>query len=333
MAQTAAKEAMYWERDESGRIHCLLCPHGCRLGEREIGRCRVRQNLDGALRTLNYGRVSALNWDPVEKKPIFHFHPGRLILSLGTVGCNLACAFCQNWSISQGTAGTRRMEPEDAVRLAESEPDNLGIAYTYNEPFVWYEFVLETSRRIKDEGLCNILVTNGYIQEEPLRELLPLIDAMNVDIKAMDKAFYRELCRGRPEPPQRTVEIAYEAGCLVEVTNLVIPNWNDDDEDIKALVDWLSGVYRGIPLHFSRYHPDHKLTEPPTPVETLLRAREIASEKLDYVYVGNVWGQGEDTICPSCKKIVVARRGFSVSEVRVTDGRCEYCGGEVAVVG
>jgi pyruvate formate lyase activating enzyme len=179
-----------------------------------------------------------------------------------------------------------------------------------------------------------VLVTNGYVSEGPLRELLPYVEAMNVDIKSMGTEFYRELCRGRPEPPRRTVEIAHQAGCLVEVTNLVIPNWNDRDDEIAALVEWLAGVGRDIPLHFSRYHPDHKFTEPPTPTETLARAREIALGKLDYVYVGNVWGmEGEDTLCPHCRKTVVARRGFEVSRVGVKNGRCEFCGGEVKVVG
>ncbi len=334
MAQLGLREAMFWKRGQGGRVHCLLCPNDCRIAQGETGACRVRQNIDGVLRTLNYERVSAVNMDPVEKKPLFHFHPGSEILSLGTVGCNLSCAFCQNWSISQGTAGTRRMSSQEAVALALDRPSNIGIAYTYNEPFIWYEFMADTAPRIKDAGLYNVLVTNGYVSERPLRELLPYIDAMNVDIKAMGASFYRELCRGRPEPPRRTVEIAHEAGCLVEVTNLVIPNWNDDEAGIRALVDWVAGIGRDIPLHFSRYHPDHKMTEPPTPTDTLLRAQAIAREKLDYVYIGNVWaGTGENTLCPNCGETVIERRGFTVSRLRVHDGKCDRCGGSVKVVG
>ncbi len=334
MAELGLKEGMYWEKGEGGRVHCLLCPHGCRIAEDQFGLCRVRQNVRGVLRTHNYERVSAVHWDPIEKKPLFHFHPGSIILSLGTVGCNLACAFCQNWSISQAAAGTRRMTSQEALQTALGEPGSIGISYTYNEPFIWYEYVLETGKLAKEAGLHNVLVTNGYVQEEPLRELLPYVDAMNVDVKSMGENFYRELCRGRPEPPRRTVEIAHEAGCLVEVTNLVIPNWNDSEEDISALIDWVAGIGRDIPLHFSRYHPDHKLTEPPTPAETLLRARQMALERLDYVYIGNVWGgDGEDTCCPSCGKTVIARAGFTVSRVAVKDGKCEFCGGEVRVAG
>ena len=334
MAEAHLKEALYWEPGGNGRVQCLLCPHGCRIAEGEVGQCRVRRNVGGVLRSLNYGRVSSVHWDPIEKKPLFHFHPGATILSLGTIGCNLACAFCQNWSISQSLPGTRHMSPDEAVLLAKKEKSNIGISYTYNEPFIWYEFVLETARLAKAEGLKNVLVTNGYVNEKPLRELLPYIDAMNIDIKSMNEDFYRELCRGRPEPPRRTAEIARESGCLVEITNLVIPNWNDRDEDVRALIDWVASLGTDVALHFSRYHPDYKMTEPPTPAETLFRARELAKEKLPYVYIGNLPGAGgEDTICPKCGAVVVERSGFGVTRLAIKNGRCESCGGEIPIVG
>jgi len=334
MTKAGLKEALYWEQAEGGRVHCLLCPHGCRIAEGEVGLCRVRANVGGVLRTLNYARVSAVHLDPIEKKPLFHFHPGAVILSVGTVGCNLACSFCQNWAISQVEAGTRPLLPEHAVLAAKAEPDNLGLAYTYNEPMIWFEYVLETAQLARAEGLKNVLVTNGYVNEAPLRELLPFVDAMNVDVKAMSTGFYRELCRGKPEPPRRTVEIAKECGVTVEVTNLVIPNWNDREEQVRALVDWLAGVDPELPLHFSRYHPDYHLAEPPTPVETLVRAREWAREKLAYVYIGNVdVAGGEDTVCPSCHQVVVARRGFSVSAVAVAGGKCRHCQHPIPIVG
>jgi len=334
MAGAELKEARYWHPTEGRRVHCLLCPHECRLAEDQLGLCRVRQNVRGVLRTLNYGRVSSVNWDPIEKKPLFHFHPGSTILSLGTIGCNLACAFCQNWAISQSPAGTRRMSPDQALALARSEPGNIGISYTYNEPFIWYEFVFDTAQLAATAGLKNVLVTNGYVNEAPLAELLPYVDAMNIDIKAMRPEFYRELCRGRPEPPRRTAEIARQHGCLVEITNLLIPNWNDREEDIQALVDWVAALGKDVPLHFSRYHPDYQLTEPPTPPETLFRAREIAQQKLSYVYLGNLWGaEGENTICPACGKVVVERRGFTVSRISVKAGRCAFCGEPIPIVG
>jgi pyruvate formate lyase activating enzyme len=288
----------------------------------------------GVLRTLNYAQVSSVNLDPIEKKPIFHFHPGSSILSLGTIGCNLACTFCQNWAISQAAAPTRHMTPERAATVAKEHPENIGIAYTYNEPFVWYEFVLETAQLVKEAGLSNVLVTNGYVMERPLRELLPHIDAVNIDVKSMSERFYRDLCRGSSEPPRRTAEIAKEAGCLVEITNLVIPNWNDSRDEIRSLVDWVVGLGADVPLHFSRYHPDHRLTEPSTPPETLVRARDMAAERLHHVYIGNLWlPGGEDTTCPGCGEVVVERRGFAVSRIAVTDGRCQSCGGEIAIIG
>jgi len=327
------KEAMYWKTGADGRAHCYLCPQHCHISEGAVGACRVRKNIQGKLYSLNYGRVSSVNLDPIEKKPLFHFYPGSVILSLGTVGCNLSCKFCQNWQISQEEVPTRLLQPREAVRLAQQDADNLGIAYTYNEPFIWYEYLLETAPLARAAGLKNVLVTNGYVEEEPLKQILPFIDAMNVDVKSMRDEFYRKLCRGRADPARRTVEIAHES-CLVEVTNLVIPGWNDSDEDFRELVDWLSGLDRNIPLHFSRYHPAYQMTAPPTPAETLHRAREIAREKLPHVYLGNIMEEGvEDTVCPSCGKRVVERRGFGVLSVRVKDGKCDFCGAPVPIVG
>jgi pyruvate formate lyase activating enzyme len=334
MHDAGLKEARYWEPADGGRARCLLCPHGCRIAEGQAGVCQVRRNLGGVLRSLNYGRVAAVHLDPIEKKPLFHFHPGALILSLGTVGCNLACSFCQNWAISQAASGTRPLLPEQAVAAAQAEVGNIGLAYTYNEPFVWYEFVLETAELARAAGLKNVLVTNGFVSEAPLRELLPLIDAMNVDIKSMREEFYRELCRGQAAPPRRTVELARAAGCVVEITNLVIPNWNDSDEDFTDLTEWIAGLDPEVPLHFSRYHPDHKLSEPPTPAATLARARELAGQKLPYVYVGNLrTSDGENTLCPGCGKTAVERQGFEVVRLAVHDGRCDACGAALPIVG
>jgi len=336
MNDVGLKEALYWEKTETGRVLCQLCPHGCRIADGQVGLCQVRKNVVGTLFTLNYGRISAANLDPIEKKPLFHFYPGSLILSLGTVGCNLACSFCQNWSIAQtgDTTGTRPLTPEHAMKMAQSEPGNIGLAYTYNEPFMWYEFVLEAAELARAADLKNVLVTNGYVQEAPLRQMLPFIDAMNVDVKSMSERFYRELCRGKPEPPRRTVELAKEYGCEVEITNLVIPNWNDTEQDFRALVDWAASVDQNLPMHFSRYHPDYRLAEPPTSAQTLLRAREIAREKLNYVYLGNLYPpEGENTDCPSCGRTVIARQGFAVTAVSVVDQKCGFCGFGIPIVG
>ena len=325
---------MFYDPPADGRIRCRLCPHECRIAEGKTGICRVRQHRDGALYALTYSQVTSVNLDPIEKKPLYHFHPRSLILSVGTLGCNLACDFCQNWQISQDTAPTRTLTPQQAVELAQGERRNIGIAFTYNEPLIWYEYVHDTAYLARERGLKNVLVTNGYINEEPLRKLLPAIDAMNVDIKSYSDDFYRTLCKGKAEPPRRTAEIAHAEGCLVELTNLIIPGYNDAEDDLRALVDWVAGIDPAIPLHFSRYHPAHKLQAPPTPVETLQTAYRIAKKKLKYVYLGNVIDVGgDDTECPACGATVVLRSGFSARVTGVEDGKCTRCGAEVKITG
>jgi len=332
--QPDGKVCRFWDPPENGRLLCRLCPHECRIGDGNTGICRVRQNRGGALYALTYSQVASIALDPIEKKPLYHFHPGSLILSLGTLGCNLACSFCQNWELSQDMAPTRTLTPQQAVELAQREPRNLGLAFTYNEPLIWYEYVYDTAHLARAAGLKNVLVTNGYVNEEPLRELLPLIDAMNVDVKSYGEEFYQTLCKGRAAPVRRTVEIAHAAGCLVELTNLVIPGHNDSEEDLRALVDWVASVDPAIPLHFSRYHPAYQLDAPPTPAATLETAYRIAREKLQYVYLGNITGSGgEDTHCPTCGRTVVVRRGFSAQVTGVGDGKCAHCGGRINIIG
>jgi pyruvate formate lyase activating enzyme len=333
---------MFWDPPQDGRIHCRLCPHECRIADGKTGICRVRQNRGGVLYPLTYSQVSSINLDPIEKKPLYHFHPGSCILSLGALGCNLACAFCQNWEISQATPSTplragvptRTLTPQQAVELAQREPRNIGLAYTYNEPLIWYEYVHDTAQLARKARLKNVLVTNGYINEDPLRQLLGVIDAMNVDVKSYTEEFYRTLCKGKAAPVRRTVEIAHAAGCLVELTNLIIPGYNDAEADLRALVDWVASVDAAIPMHFSRYHPAYKLEAPPTPLATLETAYRVAKEKLRYVYLGNIVGAGgEDTQCPACGKTVVSRRGFSAQVVGLRDGKCASCSAEINIIG
>jgi pyruvate formate lyase activating enzyme len=334
IALSSDKECMFYDPPVDGRIHCRLCPHECRIAEGKTGICRVRQHRAGVLYALTYSHVSSINLDPIEKKPLFHFYPGAWILSLGTLGCNLACSFCQNWEISQDAVPTRTLTPEQAVEMAKREPRNLGLAFTYNEPFIWYEYVYDTSRLARASDLKVVLVTNGYVNEEPLRELLPLIDAMNIDVKSYSDDFYRTLCKGKAAPVRRTVEIAYASGCLIELTNLVIPGYNDAEDELQALVDWVAGIDPAIPLHFSRYHPAYKLDAPPTPAATLERAYRIAKEKLKHVYLGNVAGiGGEDTQCPDCGKTVVEREGFSARVTGLREGRCTHCGAGINIAG
>ena len=329
----ALQEALYYEV-EGDVVRCVLCPKHCRIAEGKTGFCRVRRHEAGRLYATTYGRVTSVNLDPIEKKPLFHFYPGAAILSIGTVGCNLSCSFCQNWEISQEEVPTQSLSPREAVDLARRYRDNIGIAFTYNEPLIWYEYLLDTARLAREHDLKIVLVTNGMIEEPPLRELLPYVDALNIDVKAMTQRFYGELCRGDAATVRRTAEICHGEGKHIEVTNLVIPNWNDSDQDFRQLVEWTAGLSVDIPLHFSRYHPAYRLNEPATPLDTLLRAREIGQERLRYVYVGNVsLPGGEDTSCPGCGRVAVARRGFTATESHVVDGRCQHCGTGLNIIG
>jgi len=329
-------EARYWESVENNRVHCLLCPRGCVIPPGRNGFCRGRFNLDGRLIARSYASVTSTAMDPIEKKPLYHFHPGRDILSLGNYGCSLACAFCQNWRISQSdSVPCRDLPPESAVLLAERESSK-GIAYTYAEPMVWLEYVADTAGMAKAKGLVNVLVTNGYVMPEPLDELLSLVDAMNIDVKSMDDGFYAEYCKGRLEPVLRTAETAAARGCHVEVTNLIIPTLNDTDDHFERLALWVAEkLGPRTPVHFSRYHPCHLMDLPATPVETVRRARDIARRHLDFVYVGNVAERGgeNDTICPSCGARAVRRSGYSVDTSGLTgDGRCANCGADLGMV-
>ncbi|HCW51521.1 MAG TPA: AmmeMemoRadiSam system radical SAM enzyme [Clostridiales bacterium] len=325
------READHYEKLEGDVVHCLLCPQDCRIRPGKVGFCRVRRNQDGVLVAVKYGRVASYAMDPVEKKPLYHFHPGTYVFSLGAYGCNLRCRHCQNWELSQGDGEDVPFPPERAVETAAawSDPQRpcIGLAYTYSEPLVWFEYVLDTARLARERGLKNVLVTNGYVREEPLKDLLPYVDAMNVDVKSFSTEFYREVCSGRLEPVLRTVETAHAAGCHVEVTCLLIPGLNDGDEEVERLCEWLAGISPEIPLHLSRYFPNWKMTRPETPVQTLRRAREIAARHLSYVYIGNAWEvDAGDTACPSCGAVLVSRRGFSARRMELEGGKCRRCG-------
>ena len=282
------KEALYYKQ-ENDKIRCLLCPNDCLIADGKIGLCGVRINKENKLYTEVYNRVTSVSLDPVEKKPLYHYHRGQYILSLGTKGCNFACPWCQNWRISQNkNTPTEEMTKEKAVQEAK-DTKSFGIAYTYNEPFIWFEFVLECAKFARENGLENVLVTNGYVKKDPLEEMLPYIDAMNIDIKSIEERFYKEHCLGKLKPVLQNTKRSFDAGVHIEITNLIISTLNDSDKNITELVDW---VYENLgsdtPLHFSRYFPCHKMTIPPTPVKTLERAKQIADKKLKYVYLGNV---------------------------------------------
>lgn len=286
-----SKQAMYYNKIENSKVHCYLCPHNCVIKPGCLGACRARKNIEGELYSLNYGKIASIGLDPIEKKPLYRFRPGSMILSAGTFGCNLKCSFCQNWGIAHDDPQVADISPDELSHKAReaSAHGNIGIAYTYNEPSIWHEFVLDTARRVKDLGLDNILVTNGFISREPLLELLPYIDAMNIDVKGYTASFYNEVCKASLENVKQTVELSAQR-CHVEVTTLVIPGLNDSVDEIGKMSQWLASISNEIPLHLSRFFPNYKMQDrPPTPKDTLIKAREEALKHLKYVYLGNVW--------------------------------------------
>lgn len=330
------KEALYYEKLDNQRVKCLLCPHYCTIDEGKIGICRARVNNQGILYSKVYAQCSAISMDPIEKKPLYHLAPGTQILSVSTLYCNFKCQFCQNWHLSQAkdvapstlATKTHLVSSEELLEHAQQNPNSIGIAYTYNEPIIWYEFVLDTAKLFKKHGLKNVLVTNGFINQEPLLELLPYIDGLNIDIKSFRDDFYKRLCFGRLEPVLETAKISKERGALVEITNLIIPTLNDNQEEISGLVDWVTATLGDdTPIHFSAYMPNYKINIHSTPFSTLETAYKIASKKLKYIYLGNIRDKEfNTTYCPKCKKAIIIRDGYyNISSYRIINNRCEYC--------
>jgi len=324
--------AVHWLEGPKGRVECRLCPFNCSLLEGRTGICKGKKNIGGSLKAINYGLTTSMNMDPIEKKPLYHFFPGSRILSIGPNGCNLKCNFCQNHNISQEDYPTRFFSPEEVVNFALSR-GSIGIAYTYTEPLIWFEYVMDCSKVARAKGLVNVLVTNGVINPDPLDELIPWIDAMNIDIKSMDERFYKKICKGSLDIVLDNVRRA--AGSVhVEITNLVISGLNDSDDMFYKLTDFLAGLDPLVPLHFSRYHPDYQQTAPPTPLETLERASAIASRKLKHVFIGNIASDNANqTLCPKCRKVIIERSGYTVDKVEIENGKCGFCGAESGVIG
>jgi len=285
------QEAMFYHSGEKGITACELCPRGCVIKPGNKGFCRVRENRDGVLYALNYGKYTALALDPIEKKPLYHFFPGSSILSVGTFGCSFHCGFCQNWQIAHQAIDGENVSPETIVFWAveAAKKGSIGVAYTYSEPLMWYEFVLDAAQKVQEAGLKNVLVTNGFIRPEPFSRLLPFIDALNIDVKGFTGEFYRKIVKGEFEPVLAAAESAYRAGKHLEITTLLIPGLNDSKEEVEKLVYWIAeSLGPEVPLHFSRYFPNYKMDAAPTPIGILHAAQEIALKKLNYVYLGNV---------------------------------------------
>lgn len=319
-------EALWYESLAGGLVHCQLCPNSCRLPEGQIGVCRVRKNIGGRLYSLSYGQIASVHVDPIEKKPFFHVLPGRTAFSLATPGCNMRCLFCQNWEISQAfpwEVQTTATTPEEVVNAALRSGAQ-AIAFTYSEPTIFYEYMLDIAKLAKAKGLKTLVVSNGYIEPGPLKALLPFIDAYKVDFKAFDPEFYTQLTGGSLEPVLRTMKIIREQGVWLEIVNLLVTGQNDSEEAVRELARWVKeNLGDEVPLHFSRFHPMHKLQNlPPTPVERVLRAREIALEEgLKYVYAGNIPDSpGDSTYSPRTGQVVIERTGFYVVRNTLTNG-------------
>jgi pyruvate formate lyase activating enzyme len=323
------KKALFYKKDKEDVI-CELCPHNCRIGEGKRGICGAREARGGVLYAVNFGGVTSASLDPIEKKPLFHFKPGSFILSVGSFGCNFKCGFCQNYSISQYEAKNERVTPEELISTALHSEDNTGIAFTYNEPLIGYEFLYEVCEKAKGSPLDLVLVTNGYVNSEPLEKLLPLINAVNIDLKAFTNKFYKEVCFGDLNTILQNIKAA-NSRCHVEITTLLVNGYNDSEEEVRSLAKWLSEVNPDIPLHFSRYYPTYKFDAEATPVERVISSREIAREYMHYVYVGNVVGVDNNTYCPKCGEKIVQRDNINIKVLTSSD-KCPKCGYRINIV-
>lgn len=330
------KRADYWKVIKDRNVQCELCPRMCVIKEGKYGNCSARKNVEGVLMSMVYGKVCAAEIDPIEKKPLFHFLPGSRTFSIATAGCNFHCLNCQNWAMSQTNAEDYtgdKMSPSDVINRAVAG-GCMSISYTYTEPTVFYEFMLETAKLAKDRGIRNVMVTNGYINEKPLLELCRYIDAVNVDVKGDDK-FYEEVCGAKKKFVLESLKILKKKGVWVEITYLIIPGYNDLADDIKEVCQWVEkNIGRDTPIHFSRFFPMYKMEYmDATPMETLEMARKVAEDYLDYVYIGNIFiDGGEDTMCPKCRKTLIKRFGYEIVEDNIKEGKCCFCNHKTAGV-
>jgi pyruvate formate lyase activating enzyme len=333
--QNNLKKLALFQEETAWGIMCRLCPNGCILNENELSKCNNRKVSNSKLYTLAFGNPCAVNVDPIEKKPLFHFHPDSEAYSIATAGCNLACLNCQNWTISQTSPEkTRNFDLMPGRVISECIKNNCkSIAYTYSEPTTFYEYAFETATLAKDAGIKNVIKSNGYINKEPLKKLCSVIDGANIDLKAFNESTYLKLTGGKLQPVLDSLKVYKDMGVWLEITNLVIPTWTDSFSEIRDMCRWLSNNgFRNTPLHFSRFYPLHRLEQlAPTPLETLKGAYQIAIEEgLKYVYTGNVPGSEiSDTKCPSCNTTLIVRQGFRVLSNIINDGKCSKCGQKV----
>jgi pyruvate formate lyase activating enzyme len=331
------KEAQLYTRLEDLQVHCQLCAHRCRIPEGKFGFCRVRQNISGILYTHNYAKLVAANIDPVEKKPLYHFLPGTLTFSIASLGCNFRCGFCQNWEISQLTPVNQHLGEDfsaDKVIKLALQANCRSIAYTYTEPTVYFEFALETAKLAKAAGLRNIFVTNGYLSQEAISLLSPYLDAANIDLKFFQESSYQRICSAKLSPVLDAIQLLQAAGVWIEVTTLIIPGENDTSKELGGIAKFIAAVNPDIPWHISRFHADYQFKEyAATSKRTLKLAYDLGiAEGLHYVYVGNFGAWGQDTLCSSCREVLIKREGFAVLESHLRQNKCEFCQAALAGV-
>jgi pyruvate formate lyase activating enzyme len=327
------KQARFWVKADENKVRCFLCAHRCLIADSKTGVCGVRKNEGGVLYSLVWGRSISANVDPIEKKPLFHFLPGSSSFSIATVGCNFKCAFCQNSDISQYPQDTGRITGDEllpeAVVSAALQSGCKSISYTYTEPTIYLEYALDTAVLAKNRGLFNNMITNGYTAPEVIAsDLKGTIHAANIDLKAFTENFYRKLCSARLAPVLDAIQAYHDNGIWIEITTLLIPGENDSDDEMRDIASFISSISPDIPWHISRYYPRYKYdSAPPTPIKTIERARKIGlSEGLNFVYSGNVMGHvGENTYCPNCKKLIIARKGYFIERIAMKGQACEYC--------
>jgi pyruvate formate lyase activating enzyme len=335
------QEASFYEKLEGRKVQCKLCRHRCIIANGNRGICAVRENRQGILYTLVYNMPCAYHVDPIEKKPLFHCFPGSKAFSIATVGCNFQCLHCQNYDISQASKDKKdilshSITTGEVVELAQQSGCK-NISYTYTEPTIFYEYAFDIAKLAKQKGICNNFVTNGYIEEGPLVEIRPYLDAANIDLKGFNEKFYRNICGAKLSHVLDTIKLYKKLGIWIEITTLIIPGHNDSEAELRAIAQFIKNeLGPETPWHVSAFYPTYKLLDaPPTPPTTLHRAREIGFEEgLRYVYEGNIPGSdGENTYCYNCKKLVIRRYGFSISDYNIKDGACQFCGTVIDGIG
>lgn len=328
------KKALFFKSLKEKDIQCELCPQFCVIKNNEVGICNVRKNIDGILYSLSYGKPVAVHIDPIEKKPLYHFYPGKNVFSIGTIGCNLKCKNCQNADISQGNPEKfkiREFSPKDIIELVKTNKCDI-IAYTYTEPTIFYEYMLDIAKLAKKERIKNVIVSNGFINEKPLNELCKYISAANIDLKSFNENFYKDICSAKLKPVLNSLKILKKNKVWIELTNLVIPKKNDNLNEIEKMCKWIrENLGKDTPIHFSKFYPMYKMKDPKeTPIQTLKEVYKIAKKYLDFVYIGNVNLEENNTFCPKCNELIIKREGFEIIKNIIIKNKCKFCKNKIS---